>query len=114
MLDAANISYRAERQPGDFDLVSEVRNLLIDAGAIDNVTQYYDTNHTVIEAADKIPDVQRQLLNRFLYLQIVQCSSRSINERQSLIPNGTIDDWLRLFKANVLPFMIRNNLPTQL
>lgn len=114
MLDAANMSYRAEKPNDDFDLVAEVRNLLVDAGAINNVVNYYDTNHTVLEATNKTVDVQRQLLNRYLYLQIVKCSARSTNERQSLIPNGSIQDWLRLFKANVLPFMIRNNLPSAL
>jgi hypothetical protein len=111
MFDSANTAYRAQRQPGDFDLVAEVRNLLINAGASDRVVQFYDTNHTIIEASSKVPDVQRQLLNRYLYLQIVQCSARSTEERQSLIPNGSIEDWLRLFKATVLPFMVLNNLP---
>lgn len=114
MFDSANEAYRAQRQASDFDLVAEVRALLIGAGAQDRVIQFYDTNHTIIEAASKVPDVQRQLLNRYLYLQIVQCSARSTEERQSLIPNGSIDDWLRLFKATVLPFMVRNNLPTAL
>ena len=112
MYDSANAAYRAQRQPGDFDLVAEVRNLLINAGATERVIQHYDTNHTIVEAATKVPDVQRQLLNRYLYLQIVQCSARSTEERQSLIPNGSLDDWLRLFKATVLPFMVANNLPT--
>lgn len=114
MFDSANEAYRAQRQPNDFDLVGEVRTLLINAGVSDRVLQYYDTNHTIIEASSKVPDVQRQLLNRYLYLQIVQCSARSTEERQSLIPNGSIDDWLRLFKASVLPFMVTNNLPTDI
>lgn len=112
MFDSANEAYRAQRKADDFNLVTEVRSLLINAGAAERVMQHYDTNHTIIEASSKTPDVQRQLLNRYLYLQIVQCSARSTEERQSLIPNGSIDDWLRLFKASVLPFMVANNLPT--
>lgn len=103
--------YHAERQPTDIDLVAEVRQSLISAGLSHEVIQAYDNNHYILDASNRTPEVQRHLLNRFWNLQLLSCPSVSIDERYCLIPNGSVVDWLRLFRERVLPFAIANRLP---
>ncbi len=35
----------------------------------------------------------------------------SEEERYCLIPNGSSEDWLKLFQSKILPFLMANNLP---
>lgn len=98
---------------GDIDLVLEVRNILQSAGLLQNVLHAYDNHRFVIDAAGKCSDVQRFMLNRYWNLQL-SMSPNSIDVRYNLIPNGTINDWLRLFRDSILPFLIQNGLPKQI
>jgi hypothetical protein len=104
-------AYQQERLPEDVDLLTAVRDLLISSGLFKSVETAFDTNRFIIEAKDKPSDAQRFLLNRYWSLQLMQSSKVSVNERYSLIPNGDIAAWYRLFKNVVLPFIIENNLP---
>lgn len=99
---------------GDIDLVAEVRKLLNESGLQVEVANAYDTNRFVVEAVGKSSDVQRHLLNRFFAQQLVSAPTQSIEERYCLIPDGKIEDWLNLFRAKVLPFLIVNRLPAVL
>lgn len=112
MSNAAIQEYQQVRKPGDFDLVLHVRTMLINAGSQPSAIEAYDSHHLIVEASDKVPTIQRFLLNRFWMLQLMNCPDVSTKERYCLIPNGTIDDWVRLFGDSVLPFAMRNNLPT--
>lgn len=111
MSNAAIQEYLQVRQPADFDLVAHVRQMLINAGSHPEAISAYDNHHLVLEAMDKVPTIQRFLLNRFWMLQLMSCPAVSTKERYCLIPNGSIDDWVRLFGDTVLPFATRNNLP---
>jgi hypothetical protein len=103
--------YNQAKPDGDIDLVEKVRELLIGAGLYQNVVNCYNTNHFIIEATGKTSEVQRYLLNRYWNIQLMTTTNPSIEERYCLIPNGQISEWLTLFQAKVLPFILVNNLP---
>lgn len=96
---------------GELDLVSEVRDILVKSGLGQKVKDAYDPDRFILEAHGKRCDVQRYLLNRYWNQQLMQARQPSIEERFCLIPNGEIEDWLRLFKSKVLPFIIEHGLP---
>ena len=108
---AAFQEYLTPRRPDDVDLVVLVRQLLVDAGVSQQQLTAFDTAHYVTDAAPKNPEAQRYILNRFWSLQLMTCATQSVEERYHLIPNGAIEDWVRLFKDKVLPFIVKNNLP---
>lgn len=104
--------YYQTRKEDDLDLVSEVRKCLQNYGLHQAVSKYFDTDPIIIDAVTKAPHIQRWLLNRYWTRQLVQCPVNSIEVRTYLIPDGSEEDWLRLFKVKVLPFIVDNNLPT--
>jgi len=110
-LQAGVSTYHKAKAEGDIDLVVVVRNILLNAGLAEKVVTAYDGNRFIIEAYGKDSEVQRFLLNRYWNQQLMMGKRVSIEERYCLIPNGTIDDWLKLFNAKVLPFLLDNNLP---
>jgi len=95
---------------GDIDLVAEVRNRLISAGLLRQAEAFYDTHEHVIGAVNKESSVQRHLLNRYWNLQLSMCPN-NMDVRFYLVPNGKIEDWLRLFSESVMPFIVQNQLP---
>jgi hypothetical protein len=50
--------YHAPRTPEEVDLVSWMRDRLLEAGLADEVVNNYDTSHYIIEARDKNSRVQ--------------------------------------------------------
>jgi hypothetical protein len=106
--------YFRPKVEGELDLINEVRSTLIASGLLPEVTMNFDTNRFIIEAVGKNADVQRHQLNRFWHLQLASSSSPSMDERFSLIPNGTTEQWLTLFKQKVMPFIIANRLPVSI
>ena len=111
MQNTAIQDYHAARQPNDIDLIAEVRQRLVISGISAERIMAYEQNQYIIDACDKTPEVQRFLLNRYWNLQLMSSRKVSINERYCLIPNGSIDDWLRLFSDKILPFIVKNELP---
>jgi len=109
-IEAGIQQYRQEKSADDIDLIAEVRGILISSGLFNKLAAY-DNNRFILEAKGKTSSAQRFLLNRFWSSQLSQAKKVSIEQRYSLIPNGEITDWLRLFKSCVLPFIIENNLP---
>ena len=104
--------YKLARQPGDLNLILEVRQALIEVGLLQEVQQAFDTNHYILDGLEKIPEVQRYLLNRFWNLQLLTVKDVStLDERFCLVPDGAVEDWLRLFKQKILPFAIQHRLP---
>ena len=103
--------YHLKRQEGELDLVAEVRKALVESGLLQKVIDAYDNNRFIVEASGKASSVQRFLLNRYWNQELIFSEKPSIEERYCLIPNGTVEDWLRLFKAKVLPFVIAHDLP---
>lgn len=110
-LHESTMDFAEKRKHDDIDLIAEVRLLLIsnnlEIGPFDN-------NSFIFAGKDKIPTVQRFFLNRFWIIQLLNTGSNSQDIRFSLIPNGSIEDWLRLFKNDVLPFIIKHKLPIYL
>ena len=103
--------FNQKREEGDIDLIDIVRNELVNAGLGQKLQAGYDNNRFIIDAKDKPSSVQRYFLNRYWNIQLMSSEKPSTEERFCLVPNGTNDDWLRLFKSKVLPFIIENGLP---
>lgn len=103
--------YSEPRSETDRDLVGEVRQQLMFAGRGQNLEVLFDQNHYIQEAMRKKPEVQRYLLNKYWNLQMLQVPAPSMEERYCLVPNGPLDDWLRLFKYKVIPFIVQHELP---
>lgn len=106
--------YHQPKDAADVDLIQAVRDHLNNSGLNNRVTAFYDSNRFIIEARDKNSNAQRFLLNRYWSLQLMTSPKPSTEERFCLIPNGTTEDWLKLFKNKVLPFVIENNLPVKI
>lgn len=109
--NASYNEYLEQRSSNDLDMIATIRALLVESGASADALSAYDNNHLILEAASKVPSVQRFLLNRFWAMQLMSCPIVSVKERYCLIPNGEIEDWIRLFKMTILPFVLKNNLP---
>lgn len=104
--------YHQTKDANDIDLTAVVRTILVEAGLLQYVIAAYDNDRFILEAQNKPSEVQRFLLNRYWSFQLMQSEKSSIEERSYLIPNGEIEDWIRLFQNKVLPFILENNLPT--
>lgn len=102
--------YKQPKPNGDIDLIAEVRQRMIKAGLSHRIA-HFDNHKFIQEANGKESSVQRYLLNRYWTSQLLHSSTVSIEERYCLIPDGMISDWLDLFQARVLPFVIANDLP---
>lgn len=102
--------YKQPKPTGDIDLIAEVRQRMITAGLGQRIA-HFDNHKFIQEAIGKESSVQRYLLNRYWTSQLLHSSTVSIEERYCLIPDGRIDDWLDLFQAKILPFIIQNDLP---
>jgi hypothetical protein len=105
--------YNAPKPQGDIDLVSEIVNLLQEAGLNDRVNIFLNHKY-VAEAKNKYSEVQRYLLNRYFSTQLLLVPVSSDEERFCLIPNGSVQEWLTLFKLKIMPFLIGNNLPREI
>lgn len=103
--------YYEKRAPGDKDLIAIVRRELESAGLGLKLPAAYDNNRFIMDARDKTPVVQRHFLNRYWSLQIMSSPKPSTEERFCLINDGTVEEWIVLFKAKILPFIIENDLP---
>ena len=108
---ATPTTYNEPQLATDLNLVISVRNLLINAGLAGNVINFFDTHRKIKEAMTKRPEVQRYLLNRYWTLQLMSVSTNSVNERFCLVPNGPVEDWLRLFESTIVPFAVQHRLP---
>lgn len=106
--------YNQPRNPSDIDLIHEVRELLLENIPLEKVLKCYDSHHLIKSAVNKIPDVQRHNLNRYWNLQLLTSQADTIHQRFCLVPNGTCEEWLDLFKSSILPFIIKNDLPVML
>ncbi len=105
-------AYFVKKEEGDINLVTEVRNILMAAGLGQHVTQFYDPHPLIINSLDKVSNIQRFNLNRYWSIQLMSVNTYSEEERYCLIPNGSNEDWLKLFQVKILPFLLANNLPT--
>lgn len=103
--------YNRPRDADDRDLVAEVRQVLVESGLAQEAENFFDTNQYIVEAKNKSSEFQRQLLNRFWTIQLLSVDGNSEDQRYSLIPNGSLDDWKRLFQMSIVPFAVQHRLP---
>lgn len=99
------------RQETDIDLVPALRNILTGAGISEEaVAGCYDQDRYVQAAKDRIPQVQRTHLNRFLEKAIYSVKMKNtIGLRNKLLPNCTTEHWLNVAEKDVAPFLKENN-----
>ncbi len=107
-------TYHQQKPDGDVDLIQVVREILLNSGLGQRIAATYDSNRFILEAEGKVVEVQRHLLNRYWTQQLILSGKPTADERYTLIPNGEIKDWIKLFKAKVLPFILENDLPVVL
>lgn len=110
MQQSAN-NYFEARQPNDLDLIAMVREELRQAGLELLIQANYDNHPRLINAKQRRPEVQRYELNRYWQLQLLATDAHSVEERFHLIPNGTVEEWFRLFKHKIVPFAVKHQLP---
>ena len=103
--------YNMPKPEGELDLIAVVREDLEGAGLKEQLPDYYDNNQWILDGKNRLAEVQRYLLNRYLNFQLQQCPVSSIDARYSLLKKGKIETWLQLFRDNVLPFMVEHRLP---
>lgn len=98
----------------DPDLVAIVKDLLVQQGLSREAEEAFDDHKLICAARGKNSDAQRQLLNRYWAMQIHSCHDKDSLPLMSLIPDGSIRTWIALFRNDVLPFLVRNNLPVRI
>ena len=113
-LKDAMAMYSQIRAADDIDLISEVRNVLCNSGLAARLPEAFDSHQYISEGMNKPSNVQRYLLNRYWNAQLMVHAHISSDQRYCLIPNGTVQQWLNLFKSSVMPFIIQHNLPVRI
>jgi hypothetical protein len=103
--------YYAVKQDGDIDMLAAVRNIMLQNGLQGKIEAYFNNNNYIREAEGKTSDVQRFLLNRYWAYQLAYFPEKSMDQRYCLVPNGTPQDWLKLFESMIMPFIIDHDLP---
>ena len=106
--------YNNPKPAEDIDLTDEVRKLLMNAGLLNNVINFYDSDQFIIDSYGKHSSVQRYYQNRFWTSQLPRAVQSSTTVRTYLINDGSVDTWLNMFNKYILPFIKENSLPTGL
>ena len=109
--DNAKKQYFRERLPDEIDLIEEVRGCLVQAGLHDQVSTAYDQDVNIQNAKRRNAAVQRFVLNRFWTSQLYCTVENTEHLRRLLFPEGDIHRWLHAFRSEIMPFIVRNNLP---
>ena len=104
-------SYNAQRTPEMIDLVTQVRKSLVASGLLNAVIGGFDADPLIIDATTKQPHVQQWILNRYWYRQLTSVVGNTLPIRLNLIENGEPEEWFRLFREKILPFVVQNGLP---
>ncbi len=96
--------FNSERSPTEVDLLAIVSKDLKDSGLfiIDSHLHDYCESQGVI---NKKPNVQRFYMNKYFTLVLMIYPENTMDQRYCLISDGTIEDWLDLFRRKILPFL---------
>lgn len=96
--------FSEERQPGDLDLVQEITKMMEEGG---HPAPYnWQANAIIEQALLAAPKLQRFLINRFWRTRLGNCAQSTMTERFCLIEDGSIDEYLQVFRTGVLPTVI--------
>jgi hypothetical protein len=109
--------YKKLRVDGDIDVIDSIRQLLIDNGLSEKVKLHYDTDEELISGTDKNSSSQIFLLNRywgFQFLKLEDTENICTQSHRFCLSNSLVNDWLDSFRTNLLPFIIKYQLPKDL
>jgi len=102
--------YSRPRDPGDTDLVKELKNLFLKMG-MTNKMHVFDTNRHLVGAVDKHWEAQRWHLNRFVYETLLCVAPFPITLNTAMLRDGTPGDWLHNVRLVIIPYFIEKDLP---
>lgn len=91
------------------DPVAAITQVLVDAGHPNPRAWQHGLNPDALTNPDL--GKRRFLVNRQLRMLLTGSGVNTMDERYSLVDQGELTDWVRLFKDGVAPCMVRNNLP---
>lgn len=103
--------YNSQRQSDELNLVSVVREMMVEAGLGDRLPIAFDNNRFILEAMNRPAHAQQYNLNRYFTLQFMACAASSTMPRYSLIYEIAPSEWLTIFRDTVLPAIVDSNLP---
>lgn len=109
--DAGVEIYFTPRMEGEANLIAEVRGIFLEKGIKEEaLAATYDANRHIQAAQNKNTVVQRVHVNRFLNSKLVRARIPTVDLRAELLPNGSVDNWLKVVGNKVAPFIAQNNL----
>ena len=103
--------YQSERQENEIDLISTVRQKLVDAGLSDRLPECFDDNRFIQEAKNRPAHAQQYNLNRYFCTQFMAAEEEASLERYALIYEIKPTEWLEIFDKTILPAVVNYNLP---
>lgn len=92
------------RLPTQINLLDEVVAALRES-TLFNYAMVLETHFIQHDLVDKQPNVQRFYMNKWFNTQLLSIEADSSAQRFCLVNDGTIADWLHLFKVKILPFL---------
>lgn len=106
--------YHGKRKDDEIDLVSVVRQRMVDAGLGDRLVDCFDHNRFIEEAKERPAHAQQYNLNRYFCTQFMAAEESAAIERYSLIYEISPDKWLTIFDKTILPAVVNYDLPVRL
>lgn len=108
-----DVSQTPAEQPPEqqqINLVEAITNILVEAGHGRPSDWQRKVDKTAFETDNQ--NFQRFLINRGFHLILGGVVTEdTMNARYCLVDTGSIDDYLRLFKTEVAPILVRANVP---
>lgn len=106
--------YNSARKEDELDLISIVREKMVEVGLADKLPECFDNNRFIQDAKDRPAHAQQYNLNRFFCTQFMAAEADASIERYALIYEIKPDQWLEIFDKTILPAVVNYNLPVKL
>jgi len=96
--------FNSERSPNEIDLLAVVSKDLKESGLfiIESHLQDYCETQGIV---NKRANVQRFCMNKYFILVLMIYPENTMDQRYCLISDGTVENWLDLFRRKILPFL---------
>lgn len=114
VFEAGASFYNRPREENEIDLVKRIREAMIEVGLKDKVIEAYDENRFIKEAEGRTAHAQQYNLNRYFSTQLMAVEQDTSLERYALLYEIRPDQWLEIFKRNILPIVVNCDLPVKL
>lgn len=98
------------RDASDTNLVDEIVNLLKKHDFTEDQINMFFNSRLVQNCYNNVFEVQRVNVNRFWTIELMKLGAKSIEARNFLLQEGTLDDWLLYFEKTLF-LMKENNIP---